>query len=792
MSEVGKKAERLSRMKEAGINVPDFICISSEKTQTQLEIERKQFIREEEKLLYAVRSSSFCEDGSDFSFAGQFDTYLNVTKEDLATKIKQCFASKQNASVQAYCNQTGFDARQIRMSVIVQQMVNADLSGIMFSANPQGLLNETVIVVGSGLGDQVVSDQVETTSYYYNRTDNTKYYEAFGNSPKLSEEKVKELVGICEQLEVLFGERVDVEFAISEDITYVLQCRPITSLNEKLPLIYDNSNIVESYPGITLPLTISFIQEAYYGVFKGIASRVLKNDALIKAEENTFHNMLGSVNGRVYYQISNWYEIIRFLPMNRKIIPIWQDMMGVSSKDQPYEKSKLSLYRRMMTYLNVVYEALNIQRNMKQLNENFRQITKVFDQEFSEHASIEDIKVLYSKISDQVLANWDVTLLNDMYAFLFTGLVKKSLKKKVGDDYERQTNQFISGISNIESMKPIRELLSLCEQSIPRMEELRAIRTVSECREYLDQNPKYKEQFENYIKLYGDRTLEELKLETRTFRTHPLKLIEQIIEYGKDEERLREMIQNLCHDQEFIKEEFVFKKQAWHKHGLTSIFAKKASQGIKNREISRLNRTRVYGMVRQMFLHIGHLLFKESKIDQVEDIFWLKKEEIFCESQVSNYRELIQKRKSEYELYEKLPAFTRLIFDKKAFHKVHQSVGAFQIMRTQTDTLYGTPCSNGRVTAKAVVIEDVRIPVCTKDQILVTKMTDPGWVFLLANAKGIISEKGSLLSHTAIISRELKIPAIVGVQNAISLIKTGDVITIDGERGTIRFEEGDE
>lgn len=164
--------------------------------------------------------------------------------------------------------------------------------------------------------------------------------------------------------------------------------------------------------------------------------------------------------------------------------------------------------------------------------------------------------------------------------------------------------------------------------------KLRAIRTVSECREYLDQNPKYKEQFENYIKLYGDRTLEELKLETRTFRTHPLKLIEQIIEYGKDEERLREMIQNLCHDQEFIKEESVFKKQAWHKHGLTSIFAKKASQGIKNREISRLNRTRVYGMVRQMFLHIGHLLFKESKIDQVEDIFWLKKEEIFCESSI--------------------------------------------------------------------------------------------------------------------------------------------------------------
>lgn len=791
MSKTGKKAERLLKMKEAGINVPNFICISSEETNEELEMIIERFTIEGEKLLYAVRSSSFCEDGSDFSFAGQFDTYLNVPKEDLVAKVKECFRSKQNASVQAYCEQTGFDYRQIKMSVIVQQMVNSELSGIMFSANPQGLLNETVIVVGAGLGDQVVSDQVETTSYYYNRTDNIEYYEAFGNAPKLSKDKVKELVGLCEQLETLFGERVDVEYAIEEDVIHLLQCRPITSLNEKSPLIYDNSNIVESYPGITLPLTISFIQEAYYGVFKGIAIRVLKNDALIKAEDHIFHNMLGSVNGRVYYQISNWYEIIRFLPMNRKIIPIWQDMMGVSSKDQPYEKSKLSLYRRMMTYLNVVYEALNIQRNMKKLNENFIQITKVFDQDFSEYATIEDIKVLYSKISDQVLANWDVTLLNDMYAFLFTGFVKKSLKKRVGDDYERQTNQFISGISNIESMKPIRELLSLCEQSIPRMEELKAIHTVSECREYLDQNPEYKEQFDNYIKLYGDRTLEELKLETSTFRTNPLKLIEQIIEYGSDEERLREMIQKLCHEHDLIQDKEILKNQAWHKHGLTSFFAEKATLGIKNREISRLNRTRIYGMVRQMFLHIGRLLYNKHQIDQIEDIFWLRKEELFHEGQQANYRELVQKRKQEYRLYEELPAFTRLIFDGKAFHKVHQSVGSFKVKREQTNMLYGTPCSNGRVTARAVVIEDVRTPICTKDQILVAKMTDPGWVFLLANAKGIISEKGSLLSHTAIISRELKIPAIVGVRNAVGMIKTGDLITIDGELGTILFEEGD-
>ena len=68
-------------------------------------------------------------------------------------------------------------------------------------------------------------------------------------------------------------------------------------------------------------------------------------------------------------------------------------------------------------------------------------------------------------------------------------------------------------------------------------------------------------------------------------------------------------------------------------------------------------------------------------------------------------------------------------------------------------------------------------------------MTDPGWVFLLSNSKGIISEKGSLLSHTAIISRELKIPAVVGVKDAFDLIKDGDIIELDGNTGTIKICE---
>ena len=143
-------------------------------------------------------------------------------------------------------------------------------------------------------------------------------------------------------------------------------------------------------------------------------------------------------------------------------------------------------------------------------------------------------------------------------------------------------------------------------------------------------------------------------------------------------------------------------------------------------------------------------------------------------------------RKAEYRLFECLPAYSRLIFMEQEFDKHHKKVNktSFQYDENQ---LQGIPCSNGTVRGKALVIRNVNEARHVDNQILITPMTDPGWVFLLATAKGVISEKGSLLSHTAIISRELKIPSIVGVEHLMDTIKTGDEIEMDGTTGMIQI-----
>ena len=162
----GNKADNLIKLNANGINVPEFIVVSEED-------KSDEFVNSDK--LYAVRSSCSAEDAVDASFAGQFDTYLNVKPDDVPAKISDIRESFKQAV--EYSKQKNIDLSNAGMNVIVQEMVDSDISGVLFTANPSGILNESVIVAGRGLGEGIVSDKTDTTSYYYNLTDKVYYYE---------------------------------------------------------------------------------------------------------------------------------------------------------------------------------------------------------------------------------------------------------------------------------------------------------------------------------------------------------------------------------------------------------------------------------------------------------------------------------------------------------------------------------------------------------------------------------------------------------------------------------------
>ena len=289
------KAENLLKLKEVDSVknlVPEFAVIGNFS-----ELNTDNF---SENKLYAVRSSCDVEDSSENSFAGCFKTVLNVNKEQLEEAAFQVFESFGEYSGK----------------VIIQEMISSEISGVIFTANPIGILNEMVVVAGLGLGDGVVEDKVNTSTFYYNIDDKFYYYDG---ENILKNDVVKELIQIAQTIKEHFAFEADIEFAIHDGRIYILQVRPITTLKDvNEMIILDNSNIVESYPGISLPLTQDFVKEIYYKVFRSLVHRLTGDKVLVGQMDARLKNMTDIANARVYYRISNWYNILSLLPFSKK------------------------------------------------------------------------------------------------------------------------------------------------------------------------------------------------------------------------------------------------------------------------------------------------------------------------------------------------------------------------------------------------------------------------------------------------------------------------------------------
>ncbi len=780
---LGSKIENLKIMKNAGLPVPEFetfsfdeLVSSKEKIEEAVKASLGKSAAERSFILkaavrdtvavpreislagelFSVRSSSCVEDSAESSFAGQFDTFLNVKREDIAARIVDCVCSLYNENVLTYMEQMGLDTNLLKMNVFVQRMVNSDVSGILFTANPQGILNETVIVAGRGLGENVVSDRIDTTSYYYHLTDDVYYYD--GKENLLSDETVHKLIETSKVICGLIGKYTDIEFAIENDELYILQARPITTVSDEKPLLFDNSNIVESYPGLSLPLTLSFVESVFAGVFKDAGRRLLKNEKELEKRFDILENTVGASNGRLYYNLNSWYSAIKFLPFSNKIIAIWQELVGVKYKEYDNSENEIKPLVKASIYFNTLAELINTPANMKKLNESFIEIKNYVYGRFREEMTAKEILELYDKIEDKLLSCWGVTLLNDTYAFIFTGLLKARLKKKY-KNHEELSNKYISGISNIESMKPVREMIRIAMAKDKMTDD-----------EYLRRRAEY-------IGVYGDRCLEELKLETETFRTNPEMFDAKIDEFAQDIEKLLPLLE----DRE--------SEGGINLRGdpVTKFLSKRCMLGIGNREIQRLNRSRIFGMVREAMLRLGDIYTRNGCINEQRDVFWLTLEEVrLLAEKTCDMRDAVTARKQKYEMFAMLPAYSRIVFSGKAFDKNHRNVN-MNAVSCNKDEMLGVPCSNGVVEGEACVVTDVKEVSSVKDKILITKMTDPGWVFLLAEAKGVVSEKGSLLSHTAIISRELGIPAVVGIDNLMSTVRSGDIVRLDGATGVVKI-----
>ncbi len=680
-----------------------------------------------------MRSNYSAEDGELYSFAGQFFTSLNVKRDNVKNAVEKVVNSEKNAEhyVGAHSIKTTGN-----MQVIVQEMINADYSGVIFTANPQGILNEIVLIVGSKTGDLVVEDKTPVTTYYYNITDNVYYSETKENSPVLKPDILSLLFSQAQKIQKLFNFYADIEFCIKDNVIYFLQVRKVTTIKDDKKIILDSSNISESYPGITLPCSQSFARIVYYSAFKSCANILTCNSKVVNNLNNVLENMVHCTNGRMYYLISNWYHLLKILPFSRKIIPIWQEMLGVTQKDVPSTSyTKPSFFVKVKICILFAYYMVVTPKKMQQLNNFFSNVYTNYKTCVQNTNNSAQLFSLLQTIIQNVGSKWGITLINDMYAFIYTSLAKKINAAN------------IANIHKLESLNPVLAINKLAKTA----------------KEHGLNSNEYTSQKEQYLNKYGDRCLEELKLESKTMNTNPEMLDVYINNYEYNEIKTP-------HAEDTSGDKYIVRC---------------AKKGIFNRELSRMNRTRLYGLARSIFYKIGTNFVKDGIIAAPDDIFYLYINEIEqCINEKKVMQQTITNRKHLYEEYENLPAYTRLVFQQKVFDKAPLNA-KIDTENFNKGFLQGTPSSGGIVRASVLVVKKPSLNINTSGKILVTDITDPGWVFLIKNAKGVIAQRGSLLSHTAIITRELKKPSVVGVAGVMSALKTGDVVELNGDTGVI-------
>ncbi len=707
------KAENLEIMKENGIKIPEFIIVD--------EIEKIDLsFSDSEK--FAVRSSYSAEDGEQASYAGQFATLLNVGRNEISKAAEEVFSSYSKENYRS-------EISSEKQNIIIQEMINADFSGIIFTSNPLGILNEIVIVVGNGIGNNVVEDKIETANYYYNCDDEQYFYTLPDGMERLSAEMLGKLVENALKIKNIFNRAMDIEFAVRENELYILQARPITAFDDSELTILDNSNISESYPARTLPLTYDFAKEIYYRVFKSCVNRIIGSKAA-EMLDDSLRNMVDSADGSLYYRIENWYSLLKLLPFSRKIIAVWQRMIGVSVKTIPEKTVEIGAIKKAVIAFRFLYLLKKTPKNMAVLNEEFERRLPEYRRQIAETDDVAGLLELYHQLIELISGKWDITLINDMYAFIFTAAAEKNHERELAD------------IADLKSLEPVLKMDELIET---------ARRFSTESEEYLAARG-------SYIEEYGDRCFGELKLETATYRTAP-KLLDDYV-------RLH------------IGEKSQSKKFS-EKIGRENFFVKRAKLGISNREISRLNRSKLFGLAREIMLKIGDILAKESVIDDRRDVFYLHENEL----QQNDIRDIVRRRKIQYESYNSMPVFGRIVYTGKVFD--HDVLCTECGVAGEETELRGIPTSRGKVEGEVLVINSPNADIDATGKIIVTVSTDPSWVFLIKNALGIIAEKGSLLSHTAIVTRELGKPSIVNVRHAASILKTGDKVILDANRGII-------
>lgn len=844
-SAIGGKAYHLYQLKKIGFQVPAFSVVDASALTSVLnqvdqdglasmedQIESFEWSDEMIETLhkalppsssksYAVRSSAIPEDGSDHSFAGQFESYLYIPASAIPTYIKKVWKSIFSARVQTYLKEKNLPPIQ-QIAVIIQEMVDPDVSGVGFGVHPQ--LNHPdakVICSVYGVGEGIVSGALNADTFTYQNDswqadivkkeekggrseDGHVQYEPVDHSAQeiatLSTAQLEELRAALDQLSEAFNGPQDIEFAWSNDVMYLLQTRPITAIKNRVNenrIIWDNSNIVESYPGVTTPLTFSYIRSAYQNVYQQLAKLMGAHSKTIEANEAVFANMLGLIRGRVYYNLLSWYRVLALFPGYSLNARFMENMMGVKERFDLEKKVPMkkipALYRTGVMLFRIIYHRITIKKTSTAFLKDVEDALAEVKSMNLEKMTAVQLKKTWIDLDALLTPKWKAPLINDSFAMIYFGRLQKFIEKHELSENPNIQNDLLCGSQDIISVEPIHKSIALATEILenPSLKELFSNHDAETVWAKIEHEP-IREKIQVYLNRFGDRCVGELKLETISFKQDPTLFIKNLQSFVRQNVTTKNTQSGMDLKLREAAEKDVFgalKSRPLRKYRLKKLIAK-TRYFVSNRENLRYERTRVFGITRSIFTAIGEQFENHKALNDARDIFYLTQKEVFNFIEGTavqcDLKSLVETRKAEFDSYQNSPPPSDRI---TTYGTVHYG-NDFYIREAPTHLadgeLKGQGCCPGVVKAKIRIVHHPGDIDSLDGDILVTTSTDPGWVTLFPTASAILVERGSLLSHSAIVSREMGIPCIVGVSHLLSTLEDGEWVEMNGSTGIIK------
>ncbi len=754
----GGKGASLCKMYKLGINVPEgFVILSTAFNKDELKEEAIKSIEEKLSKLpsakFAVRSSALCEDSENTSFAGEFDTILDVSKKDVISAVKKVASSINSNRVSEYSKAHGIKEDH-KIAVVVQVLINAKMSGVIFSCDP--ITGSHVNMIGNfvhGAGEKLVSGDNNAYEFKISRLNGK--YQGDKDFALFSKKIYKDVL----KIEKIFNRLEDIEWAVCDKNLYILQARPITTLetinldnyevNQSLDTdaLWTSNNVSEAVPDVMSPFTFSILREMD-----------------LECQKVPFYFMFGNICGRCYTNISVIYSALGKFGYNiKKTEDLMSDAFGYVPKNVSVPIYPFKFFSLLKEMFSRAKKSLKRMSDSKKQKSYYLQHTPIWYKETR-------ICIENANSKDELLELWDKNLrpyLSNLWYIWFGGAgsitlnsLRKNLIAMVGEEQGNLLCSNFSGSQSLASMKPLLAIEDVINGKMTK---------------------------EEYSENYGHRSPHEFEVYYEYPGDDPNYIEKQIEQFKDTSLSPFTLLRKQQEAFEKAKNDFINKypsREKWLTKKLELV-----SKDANTRESLRNEFIKVFRVMR-------HLLLKIGKICSIgDDIFMVYCFEIpkLLKGDVDFIKNL-PKRRENFEKYQKYPIFPQFIrgrFNPEEWvNSKDRRQDYFDINATASydndNCIKGFAGAPGSVTGIVHVLNSFDEASEFKNgEILVTSLTNIGWTPMFPKASAIVTDIGAPLSHAAIVARELGIPAVVGCGNGTTFLKTGDKVMVNGSLGIV-------